>query len=288
MRTKIFSIFLSLLVISFTSCKKDSSLIEQASLDLADDDAVSDAVYEDVFSTADNATIILDQLIKGEDSKSELTLTDSCPTIKVTRPANALWPRVVTVDYGSGCAGFYEATRSGKIVIEVSAPRTEVGSKRTVTFNNYFFNGIKVEGTKVFENTGLNSNNNPVISVKLTNGKLTLPDGKTIERSFNHQREWTAGYMTKNIWDDECLVTGTATGKTINGVAYTNTIVSALQWKRVCKFIVAGVVKIEREGSDAIELNYGTGECDAKAVVTKGTESKEILLRNKHRLMGNN
>jgi len=275
-------------MLSFYSCNKDNSLIDQASIDLADDDAVSDAVYEDVFSTADNATIILDQLIKGEDSKSEITLADSCPAIRVTRPTSALWPRIVTVDYGSGCNGFYEATRSGKIVIEVSAPRTEAGSKRTVTFDNYFFNGIKVEGTKVFENTGLNSNKNPVISIKLTNGKLTLPGGKTIERSFNHEREWTAGYLTKNIWDDECLVTGTATGKNINGVAYTNTIVSALQWKRVCKFVVAGVIKIEREGSEAIELNYGTGDCDAKAIVTRGTESKEILLRNKHRLMGNN
>jgi hypothetical protein len=288
MRTKTFLIVSLALVLSFYSCNRDNSLIDQTSIDLADDDAVSDAVYEDVFSTADNATIILDQLVKGEDTKSEIMLTDSCPAIRVTRPTAALWPRVVTVDYGTGCSGYYESTRSGKIIIEVSAPRTEAGSKRTVSFDNYFFNGIKVEGTKVFENTGLNSNRNPVISIKLTNGKLTLPDGKTIERSFNHQREWTAGYMTKNIWDDECLVTGTATGKTINGVAYTNTIVSALQWKRVCKFVVAGVVKIEREGSDAIELNYGTGDCDAKAVVTRGTESKEILLRNKHRLMGNN
>ncbi len=32
-------------------------------------------------------------------------------------------------------------------------------------------------------------------------------------------------------------------------------------------------------------MNYGTGDCDAKAVVTRGGESKEILLRHKHRNM---
>jgi hypothetical protein len=276
----------AIIILSFFSCMKDSSLIEQSSIDLADDDAVTDAVFEDVFNTADNATIFLDQMMKGGDSKSESVTSDTCPTITVTRPTADVWPKVVTIDYGTGCTGFYEATRSGKIVIEVTGPRWEVGTKRTVTFDNYFFNEIKVEGTKVLENKGLNNNQNPVVSVKLTDGKLTLPDGKMIERSFDHQREWTAGILTKNnIWDDECLITGTATGKNIKGIAYTNKIMTALHWKRVCKFIVSGVVKIEREGVLPIEIDYGTGDCDAKAVVSRGSESKEILLRGRYRNM---
>jgi hypothetical protein len=275
----------AIVVLSFNSCKKESKTIDQTSVDLADDDAVSDAVYDDVFNTADNATIILDQLGKSVEAKSATVLADSCPTITITNPAAALWPKVVTVDYGSGCTGFNDNTRSGKIIITVTGPRLQVGSTRTITFDNYFFNGIKVEGIKVLENKGYNSNQNLIISVKLTGGKLTLPDGKTIERSFDHQREWTAGLLTKNIWDDECLITGTATGKNINGVTYTNTILTALHWKRACRFIVSGVVKIERDGKPTVELDYGTGDCDAKAVVTIGGESKEILLRNKLRIM---
>lgn len=196
-----------------------------------------------------------------------------------------MWPKVVTVDYGTGCTGFNDDTRSGKIIITVTGPRLQVGSIRTITFDNYFFNGIKVEGTKILENKGYNNNQNLVISVKLTGGKLAMPGGKTIERSFDHQREWIAGLLTKNIWDDECLITGTASGKNINGVSYTNTILTALHWKRACRFIVAGVVKIERDGKPTVELDYGTGDCDAKATVTIGGESKEILLRNKLRIM---
>jgi hypothetical protein len=259
--------------------------MDQTSVDLADDDAVTDAVYEDVFNTADNAAIIVDQMGKGDDAKSVMVVTDSCPAITVTRPTTGIWPKIVTIDYGTGCAGFNDNTRSGKILIEVTGPRLTTGSKRTVTFVNYFFNNIKVEGTKVLETKGYNTNKNLIILVKLTGGKLTLPDGKTIERTIDHQREWTAGLLTKNIWDDECLVTGTATGKNINGVDYKNTIVTALHWKRVCRFIVAGVIKIEKDGSQPVELNYGTGECDAKAVVTRGGESKEILLKFKHRNM---
>jgi hypothetical protein len=196
-----------------------------------------------------------------------------------------VWPKIITIDYGTGCSGFNDNVRKGKIIIEVTGPRLTIGSKRTITFVDYYFNDIKVEGTKVLENSGYNSNQNLLVSVTLTGGKLTLPDGKTIERSMAHQREWTAGLLTRNIWDDECLVTGTATGKNINDVVYTNTIITALQWKRACKFLVSGVIKMERAGKETIELNYGTGDCDAKATVTIGGETKEILLKNKHRTM---
>jgi hypothetical protein len=286
MKTKFFMMIAALAMLSLNSCMKDAALLEQNSVDLADDEAVTDAVFEDVFNTADNATIILDNMGKGFDAKSATISGDSCPVITVTRPTANLWPKLVTVDYGTGCEGLNGNVRKGKILIEVTGPRLESGSKRTVTFADYYFNTIKVEGTKVFQNMGKNSNQNIVFSATLTGGKLTLPNGKFIERSFSHQREWTAGLLTKNIWDDECLVTGSATGKNINGVSYTNTITTALQWKRVCQFIVAGVVKLEREGAPAIEMNYGTGDCDAKAVVTRGGESKEILLKHKHRVMG--
>lgn len=278
----------ALVMLSFFSCKKDTGNIEQATVDVADDDAVADVVFEDVINTADNATITLDAIVKSFESKSETIVTDSCPSITITHLSDNVWPKLVTVDYGTSCTGINDNTRSGKILIEVTGPRLQIGSKRTVTFVDYYFNGIRVDGTKVLENMGYNNNQNLVISVKLTGGKLTMPDGKVIERSVDHQREWTAGLLTRNIWDDECLITGTASGKNIDGIAYTNTIMTALHWTRACRFIVSGVVKIERDGVLPVEIDYGTGECDAKAVVTRGGESKEILLKNKPRNMWKN
>ena len=285
MKTRFYIMMASMIILSFISCQKDTSAVEQAGINIADDNAVSDAVFEDIYSTTDNADIILDQMGKSGSSKSMEVLADSCPTVTVTHPETGIWPKVVTVDFGEGCAGLYDNSRSGKIIIEVTGPRLEVGTKRTITFENYYFNGIKVEGTKVVENTGYNDSQNLVCSVSLTGGKLTLPDGRYIERSFEHQREWIAGLLTKNIWDDECLITGTASGTTLEGVAYSNTITTALDWKRACFFIVSGVMKIQREGKEDVEINYGTGDCDAKAVVTRGGESKEILLRHKIRTM---
>ncbi len=284
MKTKIFLMIAAMGVLSFSSCKKDSSLIEQTSVDLADDNSVTDVAYEDVNNTADNASIIMENLMgpaKGYLSEG-VALTDSCPTITISA---GTFPKTITINYGTGCTGFNGSTRSGKIIINVTDRRNVVNATRTVTFDNYLFNGIKIEGTKEIKTVGLNNNGNMVITDKLTGGKLTLPDGKTISRTVDHQREFTAGWNTKTIWDDECLITGTATGININGVAYTNTILTALHWKRVCEFIVSGTIKFERTGVDPVVLDYGTGDCDAKATVTRGTQSKEITLKHKHRLM---
>ena len=78
------------------------------------------------------------------------------------------------------------------------------------------------------------------------------------------------------------MITGFTTGTNINGISYTNTIETALHSKRICQFIVSGVVKLERAGIDAVTLDFGSRECDAKAIVKRGEETKEILLKHKH------
>jgi len=288
MKTKIFLIITAFAIVSFSSCTKEA-VLDQTSVDLADDDAVGEAIFEDVFNTVDYADLMLDGYQKSESAKSEayIVLSDSCPSVTITNPAGAIWPKTITVDYGTGCTGFYENTRSGKIIITVTGPRRQAGAKRTVTFNGYHINGIKIEGTHILENMGFNANQNLVVSSTLTGGKITLPDGKTIQRSFEHQREWVAGLITMNPWDDECLITGTASGVSINGVAYTRTIITALHWKRVCRFVVSGVIEIVREDMDPFRIDFGTGECDAVATVNRGDESREITLKFRHRLMGN-
>ena len=283
MKTKIFLMITATMMI-FTSCRKEISPLEQSSIDLADDEAVSDAVFEDIFNSVDDATIALDDAMKNGDSKStSLNTGDECPAVTVEHPSTGIWPKVITIDYGTGCTGFYDNTRSGRIIIEVTGPRRMEGSKRTVTFDDYYFNGIKVEGTKEFENLGQNENQNFVVSVTLTDGKLILPDATTISREADHQREWVAGFATPNKWDDECLITGSATGINAEGISYVRTITSSLRWKRVCAFIVSGVVTVDRGDAEPFELDYGTGDCDNKAVVSRGGESKEILLRHRHR-----
>jgi hypothetical protein len=286
MKTKLFLLIMALALFTFSSCTKNTNPIETKSAEIVDDDAVTDAAFDDVFNSVDIATTGLENSFgKGGDSKS-LTLADSCPLVTVTSTNPEVWPKTITIDYGAGCTGTYGNVRKGKIIIVLTARRNVVNATRTVTFENYFFNEIKMEGTKEFKNLGFNTSQNLEFSVKLTAGKLTLPDGKTIERSFTHKNEWIAGMNTPRfIGDDEWLITGTATGKNIDDITYTNTIITALHKKMACRFIVSGTVKFERSGVEPVVLDYGTGECDAKATITRGDLTKEILLKFRHRLM---
>jgi hypothetical protein len=284
MKTKFFIIVAAFAIFSLYSCTKEQT-VDQASIDFADDEALSDAVFDDVFNTVDNADIILDNYSL---SRSLTISTDTCPLITISPLTPGVWPKTITIDFGTGCTGLYDNTRSGKIIIEITGPRMEEGSVKTVTFENYYFNGIKVEGTKVIENMGYNNNLNLVFSVQLMNGKLTLPEGQTIQRSFQHQREWTAGIMTRNIWDDEFLISGTSEGQTINGLAYKNTIMNAIRWQRVCRFAVSGTVSMQCEDADPIVIDYGNGDCDDVATVTRNGETKQLQLKFRHRFMMGN
>lgn len=269
-----------------TACQKSGSDISNEDINLADDDMVAEAMFDDIFSTADNATLTFENMEKSiEAAKGEVItlVSDSCPIVTVEFIDETI--RVITVDYGEGCTGFYENTRSGKIIVTVDGRRRVPGSSRTVTFDNYYFNGIKVEGTNVTTNEGENDNQNVVFSHSLEGGKLIFPDETVVERSFYREREWVAGYFTFNPWDDECMITGGAQGTTYRGVIYQNEIIAPLHWKRICPFFVSGVIEITREGEETITLDFGDGECDEYATITRGDDQKEIILRKKHRIL---
>jgi len=259
-----------------SSCQKSNPL-DESSVEAADDAMLAEAVFDDAFASLEIATVM------AEDMKKSGSVIDSCPLVTVTFPEQGPWPVNVVIDYGTGCEGQYDVVRSGKIILTLSAPRQETGSVRTLTFENYYVNGAKIEGTTVVTNTGLNNNSNVVFSVVLTGGKITFSDSKFIEREFERTREYTAGYLTWwTPWDDKCLITGVAAGTNLNGITYTALVKNSLEWQAACRFLVSGTIEFEVEGIEPFELDYGSGECDAIATLSRGDETKEITLRYRH------
>lgn len=275
MKTKTLFIALIAAGLTFASCQRSEPL-EDSSIEAADDAIVAEAYYDDVFSSLEIATVFAEAPLKSA------SVIDTCPIITVTFPDEGLWPRSVTIDYGTSCTGLNDVVRSGKIILAMSAPRRTEGSIRTVSFDNYTVNGAKVEGTYTVENIGLNSNENTVFSVALSGGMITFSDERTITRTFLREREYTEGYDTWTPWDDKCLITGYATGTNLNGVAYTHSITSALEWQAACRFIVSGTIEFDIEGIEPFVLDYGNGECDATATLSRGDDSRVITLRLWH------
>ena len=126
-------------------------------------------------------------------------------------------------------------------------------------------------------------NENAVFSVVLAGGKITFADESTITREFDREREYIAGYDTWwTPWDDICLITGMATGTNLDGKGYTHTIISALEWQAACRFLVSGSIQFELDGIEPFVLDYGDGDCDAYATLSRGDDTREITLRYWH------
>ncbi|MCK4631235.1 MAG: hypothetical protein KAT40_07315 [Bacteroidales bacterium] len=286
MKTKNYLYILSIVLVGailFQSCEKETSSLTDDEVAIAEDDALAESLFDDIFDVAIAAEQLIDGQIYGGTLKSSV-VSDSCPNVTVDHPDSTYWPKVITIDYGDGCTGFYEQTRSGKIIIRVTGRYRVTGTSRTITLENYYINGIHVEGTKTVTNDGENDEGNICYSIELTGGKITTPDSIVITRESVRTREWVAGSDTWwNIWDDVYFITGQTTGTNFRGVGYSRTIIIPLEWAATCRFIKSGSIDIVVGENDPITLDFGDGECDNEATVSRNGETKTILLRYRHR-----
>jgi hypothetical protein len=287
MKTKKFffySVFLASLLITLGSCQKENSsviVMDETDVTLAEDDALAETVFDDIMVTVDNAVMNTDNLLFKSNLKSAV-ISDSCPLVTVDRPDTVRWPKVITIDYGDGCEGFFGRTRSGKIKITITARYRVEGSTKTVELINYTINGLKVKGTKVISNDGRNESGNLTFTVQLTDGKVMTEDDEVIiTREFTRTREWATGERTFNRWDDVYFITGSSSGINIKGKSYTRTITNPLVKAASCVFIQSGTVVREVEGRPTSTLDYGDGKCDNEASLTIGDKTKTILLKHK-------
>jgi hypothetical protein len=281
-------LFLSLGFFLFNSCQKEAgNPFSEDDLNMVEDDALAEAIFSDVMESVNTATNMIDDMLYG--SGSLKSMTTGCPTISVDKPDTENWPKIITIDWGEGCEGFYGQTRSGMIKITITGRYRTPGTSRTIEFFDYYFNGIHVEGTKTVTNNGRNENENLTFTATLEGGRITIPakddgsDDIVLTKSFTKTREWAEGENTFNPFDDVYFITGSATGTNFKGMTYNRTIQVPLEWSASCRFIKSGSILLEMTDREPILLDYGNGECDNEATITRNGETKTILLRHKHR-----
>jgi hypothetical protein len=256
--------------------------VEDIDLMTAEDDAIADMAYDDVFTEVESIMAIMDAF--GYDLPATKSELDTCPVISVISPDGGFWPRQVIVDFGDGCS-HTKRVRKGKILITVSGPMWEQGSSRTVELEDFYVNDHKVEGTRVVTNEGRwtegEYEGKRYFSVVLTDGKVYVPDSDiVISKEVNRTRTFVEGEDTRwDTRDDIWYIDGIASGINRKGIPFTREITSSL-WKEIgCRFITKGAVLISAEGRPDVILDYGNGDCDFEATVTVGDETKTINLR---------
>jgi hypothetical protein len=221
-----------------------------------------------------------DELISSEETDLKSANLTSCFTVTVNKNADgAFHPRVWTVDYLDGtCTLFSGNTKKGKIHVSLSDFWKNAGSLKTVTFEDYYLNGNKMDGTKTILNTGLNEKGNLTFAKTVTGASLKYADGSSISWECKKQSELIAGSSTFLFADDVYSVTGSGSGVNLDKKNYTLSITSPLIYKNGCFYPVSGIIEITTDGAEKQTLNYGNGDCDNLATQTVGGVSTEIKL----------
>lgn len=189
----------------------------------------------------------------------------------------------ITFDFEDGCE-YYGRYRKGKIILAYTGNYRDSGTVVTTTLEEYYADGIKVEGTRVATNKGETSNGEMEYEVKVTGAKLTFSDGGSTTWSTTRTSLVVENNTPYDITDDEVSVYGTSTGVNRFGNTRTSTVESSapLVFKGDCKdvgglvsryrwFPVSGIKKTKIERNNSIverEFDFGNGDCDKSFTVT--------------------
>lgn len=275
-RIGILSLFLSLGLV-FTNCQGDDENTFSV-----EPIAVEDAqIVADADEVTEGITDLVDQLYVEDGmigNRMEFTsFFPNCGT-RTVKWDTAELIKTVTLDFGDGCTLPNGNIVKGKIIIVFNKNRDLLLHTITVTYDNFYFNNKKVEGTTFVERLLANANGNPQSTVKI-NLKITFADGFYLERKSERVREMIAGRDTMGIWGDNVfLITGNWTTVFKNGSVHKGEIMTPLRREIACRFIVSGTIKVQRDDRSGI-IDFGNGACDNIAIFTnENGDIKEILL----------
>lgn len=277
---------LFLLGMILVSCNKENDSITDnsslAELSEAFETTEIDDVSENVNDIVENAYFELssNNFSKSEDSKTQNNnrFLSECVTItKVITSENI----EVTLDYGDACTTKKEDVLSGKIHMLISPNLEDKSVVIDYSFDNFYFNDKKIEGSVNKIRTRSNEIGNPQAVIN-RDIKITWQDDSSSLIKGERKREWIEG-ADNLLWADNVFsITGNWTITKRDGNIRTSTIVEPLIRNMACKFLVSGVVEIEKTDKKKI-LDYGDGECNDLASLTVEGKTYEIHLKKRNR-----
>ena len=253
---------------------KDSEMNIEATFELSADNATADFMTEDdndvLMEAAEDRNLLGNFAPQTIESNNIL----ACADVTVT-PQNG-FPKTIVIRFDSTCVSARGIVRKGVIRIVISDSLRTSGSTAVMTFERYFVNNFKREGTHTWTNTSQPGRKS--WQRKLEGGKIISPIGKFWLHESIKDVVQTAGISTARLMDDIFLITGNASATNAAGAKRTATILTALQKKYVCRNIDKGSIKFQGP-NHIVLLDCGNGDCDNIATISiNGRPSRTITL----------
>ena len=236
--------------------------------------------------TAEEANQIV--LVLSTNPTAEVSkLTSGCIPVVTYDPGPDVYPRTVTVDYGAGCTNTAGVTRSGKVILKYSNDLAITGSLELTTYQDYYVDGLKIEGGTKFANNGeVGTKGQIIYRLTYKNRKSTYTDGSYTSINGHHRvvkRGEGSGYP--GFPDGDFRATGTLSYTQYNaGTTRTTQFTvatinqDALIYKSGCDWITKGKSLYTYSDQSTATLDYGNGECDNLGAFTKDGVTTTIVL----------
>lgn len=282
---------MTLSIFAFTSCTKESDTPAQQASVTSNDVAANqdmDDVIDDVSLIADDQYEAKEGSATGRTIGDYYSIKPECALVSDLGSTAEI--RKLTITFGTATSAclFRGHSLKGKIIL-TRTTGTAFPKYMTVTFDGFYVNDRKLEGTSTWKREMLSDGViiHPKTTFTMTNMKLTTTAGVYI-RNGERIREMTAGFSTRTSPTDDVYSTyGTFTTTHPNGSVFTSLIEAAtpLVHKTACSlqqnpapYPVSGTLKLSKNSHYAT-INYGTGECDHMAMFSiDGGTATEIHL----------
>lgn len=240
-----------------------------------------DSEIESNFDEIDDLSLSVMESTNVEGGRMEGDNRFNCATVTRDTVDNTI---VITVDFGEGCEGPGGHVRRGTLIIYKTGNHWEPGSSHSVQLLDFFIDDVQLLGTRTVTNISESLEVNPTFSVILSDGQIIWEDGTSATRSIERIRTL---YRNENPLGDEIHVTGITSGINRDGTEINGVIEDDLIFSRSCRtrgipVPVSGINSITM-GDESVSIDYGDGECDRTALVTKGEETFEVELKRKRK-----
>lgn len=275
-------------VLIMWSCKEEEPerITLQDTADLTEE-ALTDAYFQDVDDLAGIAIEApTEPEYAGGRTSGTITIEDhrfQCDGIIVTVEPDASSTTevpigVLTIDFGtSGCQDLKGNVRKGKLIFTYHGKRFMPGSTVVTTTDNYFINGVQLQGVRTLTNLQNSTSDAPRFNVLLESGKATFANGLFATRESDITWQWNRAVSPA---DDNLQIehTSTASGTTRGGRHYEVALLEDLIYKRGCGIAVSGIKHYTIDEAKEITINYGDGSCDQSFTVTANGVTRDISL----------
>jgi len=188
-----------------------------------------------------------------------------------------------TITFSNECEGKRGQTRSGTMIVTYSEIQGEIGSFREVSYDDFYLNGVKIEGTRRTEILSTDENGSKTMRTRLNDGKMIYQDGTFKTKSA----EMTRYIHVENNKKQYTTLIGSKSGVSTEGVSFSIEITTPIKFVYHCfgegqrkrgKVPVQGI-KVTNDGSQIITTDFGDGTCDTLVEITKDGEVETVDLK---------